>query len=29
MNAKDILPIVLYHLGVQLQKKPIGWGVEK
>jgi hypothetical protein len=29
MNAKDVLPIILYQLGVTLQKKPVGWGVEK
>ena len=27
LNAKDILPIILYHLGINLQKKPPGWGV--
>lgn len=27
LNAKDILPIILYQLGVNLQKKPVGWGV--
>ena len=29
INAKDILPIVLYQIGVVLQKKPFGWGIEK
>ena len=29
INAKDILPIVLYQLGVALQKKPPGWGIER
>lgn len=29
MNAKDVLPIILYQLGIALQKKPPGWGVEK
>ena len=29
LNAKDILPIVLYQIGVVLQKKPPGWGIEK
>lgn len=29
LNAKDVLPIILYQLGVTLQKKPVGWGVEK
>jgi len=29
LNAKDILPMILYKLGVVLQKKPPGWGVEK
>jgi hypothetical protein len=29
LNAKEILPIVLYQLGIALQKKPVGWGVEK
>ncbi len=23
------MPIVLYHLGLTLQKKPLGWGIEK
>jgi hypothetical protein len=27
LNAKDILPMVLYQIGVNLQKKPPGWGV--
>lgn len=29
LNAKDILPIILYQIGVNLQKKPVGWGVER
>lgn len=29
LNAKDVMPIVLYQLGIALQKKPVGWGVEK
>lgn len=29
LNAKDILPIILYQIGVNLQKKPAGWGIEK
>jgi hypothetical protein len=28
LNAKDVLPIILYNMGVTLQKKPAGWGVE-
>ena len=29
INAKNILPIVLFELGIPLQKKPPGWGIEK
>ena len=29
MNAKDILPIILFSLGIPLQKKPPGWGIQK
>lgn len=29
MNGKDVLPIVLYQLGIALEKKPAGWGVER
>lgn len=29
LNAKDVLPMILYELGIPLQKKPVGWGIEK
>ena len=29
IHAKDILPIILFELGIPLQKKPPGWGIEK
>lgn len=29
LSAKDVLPIILYQIGINLQKKPAGWGVEK
>ena len=29
INAKDVLPIILFELGIAMQKKPPGWGIEK
>ena len=27
ISAKDVLPIILFQLGIALQKKPPGWGI--
>ena len=29
LNAKEVLPMILHHIGVNLQKKPAGWGIER